>query len=1569
MEDDAVVNENGKPAMDASTLIARIQEFLEKNYYAQLLDKVRKGDKSMSVEFNSLSAFDPELADYLLDQPEEFLKGAEIAVEQLNLGPNVKNFILRIRKVPPSSCILVRNIRSIHLNRMLAFDGVVRNKSEVRPQVVTAKFECPSCGNNLPVLQLDNKFQEPTRCSCGRKGKFKLVSKELVDAQMMVLEEVPEQLEGGEQPKRMNVLLKSDLVSPLTEKRTNPGARVQVVGLVKEVPIFLRTGGQSTKFDLFIDSNNLEPINEDYSEINISPEELKEIKDLSRDPNLLKKIVSSMAPSIYGHEKIKEALALQLMGGVRKVRDDGVITRGDIHMLFVGDPGAAKSQLLKRMQHVAPKARYVTGKGASLDYQEPLLIRKNGIMQTVAIGAFVDENYIPQAENLMVPLIEPVETLALNQATCKLEWKLIKYVYRHKTVEKLIKFTLETGRQVSVTSDHSLFILDNGKPAVKPAKELLVKDCVLIPRNIKHSPIHQVSREAARLLGYYIAEGHARCSDSSYKIEFTLHKNEHELIHDIDHCSQIALGEKALVYTHGENGARVVIYGKKAYQLFAFLLGNVLGKKAKEKRVPLCIMNGTQDVQKEFIKAYIAGDAGVTKSRLLASDVLYLYNQQGIIASIQEREDTKETVIRGRTIHSTGKRYDLKSPKKGKEYEGRYNYPPFEALPKATVHSFFREAKSSGYSRAAPDRAENNLLKARLLRVARSPCFGKEFRATFGECTLEYAKDHKDLFTMQKQGRQVLINITPEGKEILVGLEQVELLVNSDIGFARIKKIEQVESSSEFVYDVSVPGFESFVGGFGGVICHNSGAGLSAAVVKDEFLQGWSLEAGALVLANKGLCCTTGNAKFIREDGIQMTFEELFKNAESNLLHPEFKVLGVDEKTLKVKPFSIKQAIRVKNDKKVLKIKTRTGRELNLTQDNEVLTIENSQVVWKSVDLIREGDFVAVPKRLLLETKDKHVEDFAYVCGLIATEGHVSLKKKNALTAFYNTEEKLVSLFKEKMDLLGFKHATVIQKEGRKSIICGKEVISKKRCFVTYNCRKEFAKKLVDFGVPSGNKSIKYALQDKMATYSETTLQAFMRGIFDGDGSIRHNPNEITLTTGILENAKLFQTILLRLGIISSVERSTRSWHCSIRGTSSCLDWFKKIGTDHPEKAQKFAALEFEEVKDRVDILPNHQEFFKQLMQNQSGRLGKSVFKYIWNYARKNVAPSKNKLRILNNHLNNNYLRKHTDSDVLWDEIVSINKIEAEVVYDFTMTGTNNFIANNIVMHNCIDEMDKMSKEDGWAMHEALEQQSVTISKANIQASLRCETTVLAAANPKFGRFDPYDTIANQINLAPTLINRFDLIFPIKDIPDATKDERMAKFILSMHKNNVGKPDIETKMLRKYFAFGRQNISPKLTDAAIEELQEYYMKMRASAGSAGVKSVPISARQLEGLVRLAEASARLRLSDKVLKRDAKKAVELLDYCMRQIAFDEKSGTFDIDRIATDMPASTRNKLITMKEIIQALEAQVGKTIPVDDVIKAAADKDITEGEAEEILQKLKRAGDIFEPRKGFVSRI
>jgi replicative DNA helicase Mcm len=123
------------------------------------------------------------------------------------------------------------------------------------------------------------------------------------------------------------------------------------------------------------------------------------------------------------------------------------------------------------------------------------------------------------------------------------------------------------------------------------------------------------------------------------------------------------------------------------------------------------------------------------------------------------------------------------------------------------------------------------------------------------------------------------------------------------------------------------------------------------------------------------------------------------------------------------------------------------------------------------------------------------------------------------------------------------------------------------------------------------------------------------------------------------------------------------------------------------------------------------------------------------------------------------------------------------------------------------------------------------------------------------------------------------------------------------------------------------------------------------------------------LVRLAEASARVRLTDKVTKKDARRAIDLLQYCLGQIGVDPETGKIDIDRIVTGIPASQRNKIVIIKEIIAELENKIGKTIPIEDIIKEAADKDMEEDKVEEVIEKLKRSGDIFEPRRGFIQRI
>lgn len=672
--------------INATEQIEKFQEFIQLTYEKKLQQIIRKGEKSISFDFSELIKFDPDLSDQLLQEPEETIRASELAIDNFDL-PDKYPIKVRFFNLPSSQKIKIRNIRSNHLDTLIYIEGIVRQTSDVRPQVISAKFECPACGNMITVPQLEATFKEPSRCSCGRRGKFRLVTRELVDSQRVVIEEAPEALEGGEQPKRMSIFLRDDLVDPKMEKRTTPGSKVGIVGIVKEVAVLSKTGGQSTRFDLMILANHIEPIEETFEDITLDEEDVKKIKDLAKDPEVNKKLIGSIAPSVYGHEDVKEALLLQMMGGVRKERKDGTFVRGDLHILLVGDPGAAKSTLLTYMSKAALKARYVAGRSVS-------------------------------------------------------------------------------------------------------------------------------------------------------------------------------------------------------------------------------------------------------------------------------------------------------------------------------------------------------------------------------------------------------------------------------------------------------------------------GAGITAAVVRDEFLRGWALEAGAIVLANKGLLC--------------------------------------------------------------------------------------------------------------------------------------------------------------------------------------------------------------------------------------------------------------------------------------------------------------------------------------------------------------------------------------------------------------------------------------------LDEMDKMSEEDTSALHEGMAQQTISVSKANIQATLRCETSILAAANPKLGRFDPYTPIAAQIDLPPALINRFDLIFPIRDLPNVDKDTKIASHVLESHQNvDVQEPTLPIPFLKKYVSYTKQKVFPKLTDGAKEEIMEFYVNLRNSgqSGNDEIKPIPISARQLEALVRLAEGNARIRLSSTITKQDAKVAINILRRCLMAVGIDYETGKIDIDRISTGITATQRNKIVIIREIISKLEAKGLKTIPLEQIIMEATDKGIDESKVEEVIEKMKKDGMIFEPKRGFIQKI
>ena len=364
MEEDKIQkteNELREQSSKQEDLLIESKSFID--FYKKELGSSLKGANNVIlIDFMELSEFSTKLSDEILSNPEEALRILEIAIEEMGLGNNVR---VRLTNLSESHDVKIRNIRSKHLNELIVIEGIIRQASDVRPQVVNAKFECPSCGTVISVLQIEKKFREPTRCSCGRRGGFKLISKEMVDTQRLIIEEAPDMLTGGEQPKRINVFVKEDLVEPKMEEKTTPGSRVKVIGILKEVPVPLQTGGLSTRFELAVEANNLIPLEETFEELDINDEDERQILELAEDPEIFNKLAKSICPSVWGYEEIKKSLVLQLFSGVQKKRANGVKDRGDMHILLIGDPGVAKSVMLGFMANISPKGRYVVGKSAS----------------------------------------------------------------------------------------------------------------------------------------------------------------------------------------------------------------------------------------------------------------------------------------------------------------------------------------------------------------------------------------------------------------------------------------------------------------------------------------------------------------------------------------------------------------------------------------------------------------------------------------------------------------------------------------------------------------------------------------------------------------------------------------------------------------------------------------------------------------------------------------------------------------------------------------------------------------------------------------------------------------------------------------------------------------------------------------------------------------------------------------------------------------------------------------------------------------------------------------------------
>jgi len=284
----------------------------------------------------------------------------------------------------------------------------------------------------------------------------------------------------------------------------------------------------------------------------------------------------------------------------------------------------------------------------------------------------------------------------------------------------------------------------------------------------------------------------------------------------------------------------------------------------------------------------------------------------------------------------------------------------------------------------------------------------------------------------------------------------------------------------------------------------------------------------------------------------------------------------------------------------------------------------------------------------------------------------------------------------------------------------------------------------------------------------------------------------------------------------------------------------------------------------------------------------------------------------------------------------------------------------------CIDEFDKIKPEDRSALHEVMEQQTCSVAKGGIVATLNARTSILSAANPMYGKYDPYKNITENVNLPIPLLTRFDIIYVVRDTPEKEKDSRVASHILEIHRDagHAAQPAIDIDLFSKYLAFSKQ-IEPELTTEAIEIIKNYYMKMR-NADSEGM--ITVTPRQLEALIRLATARARLLLKDKVEADDGERAIYLVQRMLETAGIDVNTGKVDLG-VLHGKPHSEVSKLKIFMEIFNALSGQdrndVSENNFISELVKTGK---FTEDDARIYIRKAMQNGQIYERKAGFYAK-
>jgi replicative DNA helicase Mcm len=753
----------------------------------------------------------------------------------------------------------------------------------------------------------------------------------------------------------------------------------------------------------------------------------------------------------------------------------------------------------------------------------------------------------------------------------------------------------------------------------------------------------------------------------------------------------------------------------------------------------------------------------------------------------------------------------------------------------------------------------------------------------------------------------------------------------------------------------------------------SSAAGLTAAVVRDAETGEFSLEAGALVLADQGVCLTA-DTEILLSSGKIYTIEEIVEK-------------GIKEEVISFNPNSfilssnkiINTSKRISDD--IYKLKFSTGDVLKATKEHPLPTWDNG-LVWKEVEELKPGDIIIDYRTYpFLETENKNEneyslsEELAEFLGLIVTDGNLSKEKYKI--SFYSKSEELLKRYK-------FLVEQVFDLQTKNYV--------DKRSMITrlYFDNKQIHTFLNNLGVPNISKSKVPCILPNILDAPVKIIHAFLSGVINGDGSVsnRKSGGIIDVIVGNKETAIFYQKLFRKIGIVAQLNTSKQNgggevsigeytiYKVSITGVSNIRKFNPNKLMSHKKKAYQ-KIVKRQDKSDKVykiekifqslsSLIPHGNKsilYNRSIRKSQLKRMG--LNKKIISSALEELS----KYDTIKQSPEYNLLTKIISNDVHFIILKNKTKIESQTVYNLEIDNDNTFFGNFIPVHNCmIDEFDKMNPVDRSSIHEAMEQQVISIAKAGIVATLNARTAIIAAANPRFGRYEDSRPPADNINLPATILSRFDLIFVIRDEPNPEIDKKMARHILELRRGHViesTEPVIPMDLLRKYISYSKQTLQPSLTDEALERIEEYYLGLRKESDSTA--AIAITPRYLEAIIRLSESQARMALKEEVTIDHVEAAINLLRTSLEQVGKDPVTGRVDIDYLLSGTTKSSRSKLQILIDIIQE-ESRKGSSdmVAIGRIKELAKEQNIEDDFVDRAINQLRSNGEIFSPREGFV---